>query len=331
MYDIAVVIGRFQPLHLAHEDLLKFAQKQATKVVVLVGSAHIARDIRNPFTYDERRTMIKASCPNVEVQDVVDQLYNDQLWVAQVQEAVERVSKPGDKIALVGFEKDHTSFYLDMFPSWDIVKLKDRIPGDDATAIRQKYFNGTVSELEVSADVKTFLFNFAKTKVFVNLCEEYKFITKYRQQFEGLKYPPFFNTADAVVICNGHILLVRRRSHPGKGLWAIPGGFVNVHEYVKDAIIRELYEETKLDVSRQLLTACLRSTHVFDAPGRSLRGRVVTHAGLFLLPHRELPKVKGSDDAVKAKWVPLANFYSMPDKLFEDHHSIGQYMINRAG
>jgi len=48
----------------------------------------------------------------------------------------------------------------------------------------------------------------------------------------------------AVVIVDNKILLVRRASPPGKGKWSIPGGVPEVGEKLKDAVLRELYEET---------------------------------------------------------------------------------------
>jgi bifunctional NMN adenylyltransferase/nudix hydrolase len=61
---------------------------------------------------------------------------------------------------------------------------------------------------------------------------------------------------------------------------------------------------------------------VFDRPDRSLRGRTITHAYYFEFPSGELPLVKGGDDAAKARWVPLAEFYDMEGSLFEDHYGI---------
>lgn len=58
-YDIAVVIGRFQPLHIAHEELIKSALQTAKHVLVLVGSANESRTNRNPLTFHERRNIIE--------------------------------------------------------------------------------------------------------------------------------------------------------------------------------------------------------------------------------------------------------------------------------
>jgi len=69
---------------------------------------------------------------------------------------------------------------------------------------------------------------------------------------------------------------------------------------------------------------------VFDAPGRSLRGRTVTHAFYIDLAPGPLPKVKGQDDAAKAKWFTLAEFEKMEEVMFEDHFHIVNYFLGRV-
>ena len=138
-------------------------------------------------------------------------------------------------------------------------------------------------------------------------------------------YPPTFVTTDAVVVQSGHILLIQRKAAPGKGLWALPGGFLNPRELIVDGILRELHEETKLKVPKPVLRGSITKREVFDDPGRSERGRIITHAALIQLPPGELPSVKGSDDARKAKWMPIADLRE--DVMFEDHYHIINHML----
>ena len=60
-FDAAILVGRFQPFHNAHAALLRAALASAGRVVVALGSAFSARNIRNPFTAEERAAMIRAS------------------------------------------------------------------------------------------------------------------------------------------------------------------------------------------------------------------------------------------------------------------------------
>jgi bifunctional NMN adenylyltransferase/nudix hydrolase len=57
-----------------------------------------------------------------------------------------------------------------------------------------------------------------------------------------------------------------------------------------------------------------------------MRGRTITHAYHIALPHNtELPYVKGSDDADKAKWWPLSEVKR--EMMYEDHLDIILNMV----
>jgi len=154
-------------------------------------------------------------------------------------------------------------------------------------------------------------------------------IADLRTNYRVAPYKPKFVTVDAVVIQAGHILLVRRRAEPGKGLYALPGGFLGEDEEIVDAMIRELIEETRIKVQDKILYRNIKASKVYGKPNRSLRGRTITHAFLIELEPGPLPKVKGSDDADKAKWVPLSVFEKMEDQMFEDHYHIVKDMIGK--
>jgi bifunctional NMN adenylyltransferase/nudix hydrolase len=168
---------------------------------------------------------------------------------------------------------------------------------------------------------------FKDTDEYAQIIREREFIKEHNKQYAGLRYPPIFSTADAVVICSGHVLMIRRRAEPGRGLWALPGGYVNANtdKTVEDAAIRELREETQIRVPAPVLRGSIVRSRVFDAIGRSPRGRIITHAFYIQLPDGELPKVKGSDDAEKARWVPIAEVQS--EHCFEDHYEILQHFV----
>ncbi|MCL7387375.1 MAG: NUDIX hydrolase [Thaumarchaeota archaeon] len=65
----------------------------------------------------------------------------------------------------------------------------------------------------------------------------------------GKEYPKMPVVAVGALILQDHnILLVKRVNEPGKGKWSIPGGAVELGESLKDAVVREVYEETGLVV-----------------------------------------------------------------------------------
>lgn len=339
-YDFLVLIGRFQPFHNAHLEIVKRATALTNHLVIITGSAAQPRTYKNPFTSRERAAMIRNATAglslNISINENVDTIYNDQAWAVRVQtivnKAINSSSKgPGDfKVGVIGHKKDESSFYLDMFPQWEYVDVEEIEPLS-AVNIRDLYFkrsyNSNFIKNVVPETTYDFLQEFRKTEEFEQIVREREFVENYKKQYASLPYPPIFSTADAVVIQSGHVLMIRRRAEPGKGLWALPGGYVNANtdKSVEAAMLRELREETKIKVPEPVLKGNIVRSKVFDAVDRSPRGRIITHAFYIQLPDGELPKVKGSDDAEKARWVPIAEVRS--EDCFEDHYEILQHFL----
>jgi bifunctional NMN adenylyltransferase/nudix hydrolase len=177
-----------------------------------------------------------------------------------------------------------------------------------------------------------FLQEFRGTTTFAHLADEFYHNQEYKKSWGKTPFPPIFVTADAVVTCAGHVLVIRRGGNPGKGLLALPGGFVRENERVKDAAIRELKEETRIKVDKIILESSIVASDVFDYPGRSLRGRTITHAFHVKLRGGKLPEVKatGADDAKGAFWMPMMEVLRRADEFFEDHIHIVNRFINNS-
>jgi bifunctional NMN adenylyltransferase/nudix hydrolase len=333
-YDALVLIGRFQPFHNAHLEIIHRATALCNKLIVITGSAMQPRTYKNPFTSIERDLMIRRATSglslSIVIEENIDTLYNDQAWAVRVQTLVAKHTKPGNKIAIIGHKKDNSSFYLDMFPQWGFENVEEIAPLS-AVNIRDLYFKRNANMEFIRGVVPQTTFDFLtvfwKTAPFEQIVREREFVEKYKKQYASLPYPPIFSTADAVVIQSGHVLMIRRRAEPGKGLWALPGGYVNADtdKSVEDAAIRELREETGIKVPAPVLRGNIVRSRVFDAIDRSPRGRIITHAFHIQLPDGELPKVKGQDDADKARWVPIAEVRS--EECFEDHYEILQHFL----
>lgn len=113
------------------------------------------------------------------------------------------------------------------------------------------------------------------------------------------------------------VLLIERKHPDGKKKWALPGGFVEDGENLKDAVKRELKEETNLSLNY------LQQFQTFGAVDRDSRGRVISVAHLVLV-NKAKHKAKSGDDAKDVKWLPL----SMLPKLAFDHNEIIQEATN---
>lgn len=347
-YDYLVFIGRFEPFHNGHLAVARHALTRADKIIFLVGSADTPRTTKNPFTVAERAVMIDAALPDAGERLIVrplrDHLYNESQWIGDVQRAVaEAVQHDGGKadarIGLIGQDKDSSSYYLREFPQWDLVDVQHTATLS-ATELRRYLFEANQLDCHgglmlVRANVPGAVFEmleaFRKSSpAFAQLVAEHQFLEQYRGAWAAAPYPPTFVTTDAVVVHSGHVLLVRRRAEPGKGLWALPGGFVGQDERLLDACLRELREETRLKLPLPVLKGSIKGEQVFDHPDRSQRGRTITHAFHFEFQAGELPKVRGGDDAEKARWVPVSEALEMSPLLYEDHLHILEFFLGRG-
>jgi len=336
MHDFSVFIGRFQPFHNAHLATVRFALKNSKHLIIVVGSDNQACTIKNPWSTAHRCAMIIGALTEEERSRVTfiparDYLYNDNLWIADVQRSVNAIVGSSKSVALIGHAKDASSFYLKLFPQWDFVPSNVWM-NVSASKVRDLMF--TLDKIGIKNFLPESVFNdvtsFMDSDEFNRLHDESHHIMKYKELWRGAPFPPTFVTVDAIVICSGHVLVVRRRSAPGKGLVALPGGFLSGDERIVDGAVRELKEETGIKVPALDLKRMIVDEKVFDHPNRSLRGRTITHAFCFNLGRGDLPAVKGMDDADKAWWMPLDSVYTQEANFFEDHFHIISYFINRV-
>lgn len=292
--------------------------------------------------------MIQAALPDdaerLILRPLRDHLYNESLWIAEVQrqvaEAVQADGGSADaRVGLIGMDKDASSYYLREFPQWPLEDVQHTATLS-ATELRRYLFeagdigfHGGLLMLRgnVPAPVYDMLEAFRRSSPsYAQLVAEFRFIEQYRAAWKDAPYAPTFVTTDAVVVQAGHVLLVRRRAEPGKGLWALPGGFVGQDEGLLDSCLRELREETRLKVPLPVIKGSLRARQVFDHPERSLRGRTITHAFHFEFAAGELPAVRGGDDADKARWIPIAEVMTMGPRLYEDHLHILEFFLGHG-
>lgn len=133
-------------------------------------------------------------------------------------------------------------------------------------------------------------------------------------------YPRPAVTTDCVVFGkvgnDTKVLLIERGNEPYKGCWAFPGGFLNMDENAEQGALRELKEETGLDLKN------IKQIGAFSDVHRDPRSRVITIAYYAVT---EISDVCGSDDAAKAQWFSLNN---IPPLAF-DHDKILREAIQK--
>ena len=334
-FDSAVLLSAFEPVHLAHCTALEQGFAHAARVIALVGSAGAARTLRHPWSAEERVDMVQSAaaqigCPAPLVAPVRDYLYDEGAWRSAVQQAVDDFAPGAQRIAWLTLGT--ASHAICALTGWTPLPVA-------ATAapafwdVRRGVFGddpGCIQRLErmLPSSTRAFLAGYRAQPHFAPLADELRYIEGFRDSWRHAPYPPIFVTTDAVVVHGAHILLVRRGHAPGKGLWALPGGFVDQDETLLEACVRELHEETGLALPAASVQRSLRAQHTFDAPHRSLRGRTITHAFRFDLSATEQPQVAGGDDAAEAQWTPLERFAGMESQMFEDHYHIARRMLD---
>lgn len=304
-----IFIGRFQPVHQGHIHAIGIAASQVEKLYILVGSANQCRSIRNPWTFDERRQMLQLKLhseriTNYEIIPLNDHKYSDTQWMSDVRATIEHFNM-GSPV-LFGHMKEGND-YLKWFPELKFKSIEAQY-SINATQIREQMFrdNDPLMPETVRGD--------------------YAFYQKEKQLFKDYPFPETlnFNCSDAVLECQGHVLLIQRKFSPGKGAWALPGGFRNQQETFLDCAIRELMEETNVRVPEKVLRGSIVKTELFDSPKRSFgipRNTLAVYMRISPNPDYSLPRANGADDAMMCKWVPLTDALNNIE-MYDDHKDI---------
>lgn len=304
-----VFIGRFQPCHEGHIHAIGVAASQVTQLIVLVGSANRARSIKNPWTYTERVQMLRkklraAGVENVDFKPINDYAYNDEQWISDVKVTI-RGSTIFD-VVLFGHSKEGNN-YLKWFPEWEFREINAQYQ-INATQVREKMF--ATNDPEMPQTVR----------------DDWKFYQNEKKLFANYPFPETlnFNCSDAVLVCQGKVLLIERKHAPGRGAWALPGGFKNAKENFLDCAIRELIEETNVRVPEKVLRGSVVRQELFDSPTRSFglpRNTVAVLIKIQPDPDGKPPRANGADDAARAEWVDIVDALNNY-RLYDDHADI---------
>jgi 8-oxo-dGTP diphosphatase len=128
-------------------------------------------------------------------------------------------------------------------------------------------------------------------------------------------YPHPAVTTDVVVFSirdeKLKLLLIKRGADPFQGMWALPGGFLDIDEDLEQCALRELNEETGVS------GVYLEQLYTFGSPDRDPRERVISVTYYALVPSDRL-RVQAASDAADADWFAID---ALPPLAF-DHREI---------
>lgn len=109
-------------------------------------------------------------------------------------------------------------------------------------------------------------------------------------------------TVDTIIQKGTKVLLVERKKDPFKQMMVLPGGFINEGERAEDAAIREVKEETSLDIVLDNILG------VYSDPSRDPRGHIMSTVFIGKISDKSDKKEPiAGDDAATTKWVDLAS------------------------
>jgi len=111
----------------------------------------------------------------------------------------------------------------------------------------------------------------------------------------------------AVVVHEGRVLLVRRGAAPSRGLWAVPGGSLELGETLQQGAEREILEETGVTIRAR------DPIYAFDFFERDGDGRIRFHFVIVDLAADYIRgNAKGADDALEARWLTPEDLEGLP-------------------
>jgi bifunctional NMN adenylyltransferase/nudix hydrolase len=343
-----IMIGRFQPIHNGHLKAIQHAlEEECEKIIIFITGTNRPRSSENPFTGQERQTMIEESLidffedraktptgwtdsphkfeilDRVKIKTVRDLYYSDQRWANEIiAEAVALGVPENSQTKLITSVQHPFKENKNLFPHWKLFTTPEYDHQLRGEQIREAMFDPKTKVFSVTQSVEEFIESFYHTKDFEDLKSGYDFEKNYKEAWECAPHVPIHVTVDSIVLCNGTILLVKRKMNPGKGLYALPGGFAKHDLSIYDGAIKEIDEETNLRIPKNRLKGFLKEVKIFDHVKRDPRGRVITHVHLFNIESKTLPEIKAGDDAKEAHWVSFHKIWEMSNVMFRDHWDI---------
>jgi 8-oxo-dGTP pyrophosphatase MutT (NUDIX family) len=236
MSEVAVIVGRFQvdQLHRGHLYLIQQALIKHGKVLILLGCSSTRLGRKNALDYETRAKMFHSAFPSVVVHPLHDIPGNDLLWSDQLDSIVHNLF-PTDKGVLYASRDSFQSHYRGKMR----IKEIDPEMTVSATEVRDLIASHVIDDPKFRAGVIYACYN---------------------------RYPIVHPTVDVAIIkpaneTNGAELLLCAKKHdpPGKG--GFIGGFLEKGESFEEAAIREVMEETGLEVTHPTY---IGSSHIDD-------------------------------------------------------------------
>ncbi len=323
---VGLVIGRFQPLHNGHVDLIQRAYEENDVVLVLVGSANELPNYKNPFPTEDRISMIEHEFPEYDRLHIkgLDNYPSDNEWIEDVISRVNTIEEDPSKVTLYTSEKDEDFYRANFLYTTKVTESA----GLNATDIRESIYNdGSKWMMKVSSFVEDFVDNWIVSGEWKRLRDEYFLCTTSKATAtSNHEYSnPIEPVCHAMVIQGDKCLLVKRGGVRGHGQWALSGGFLENTETTRAGALRELKEETALD-----LLTIPRAAEVAFAVEENMNGlstRTIGFNYCYAVHPDEEINVTAGDDAQEVAWFSVKDIVEGKIPLFYNHVTIIRRLV----
>jgi bifunctional NMN adenylyltransferase/nudix hydrolase len=172
-------MGRFQPFHWGHFDLIQAALTHGKQVIVLLGSHLSSPNLKNPWSSEEREQMIRMCLQatwQVRIRFVpICDRETDEQWATDIYQKSYALTPLNSRIAIVGHHDQGKPFFSQRLTQWDYIE-KLRRPGINATDIRTAYFSQspeTDYAVKIPCGTLQYLRDFKQQPIYWHLCQQF--------------------------------------------------------------------------------------------------------------------------------------------------------------
>lgn len=329
---LGIVIGRFQPVHWGHLDLIDKARKDNDSTLVILGSVNRLPDFKNPLTPDERQGLLEKLLYAGD--DCVIQRQNDRPtddeWVQDIVARVNNIEEDPTQVTLYCAKKDE-EFYRSNF-IYNVETVDTR--SISATDVRHAWYHKSLWTVEDDVPQAT-----------LDLLNEFPDFEIYRKEwetgremaFKKKEGHPFGNPLEpvsfAVIVQDNKILTGFRGGDRGYGTPGLPGGYVENTESTLQACMRETKEEMGIDLEMLIITGqAVCMAQAVEENLDDIGTRTIGINYLFVIkPEVDLEITVDGEETLDYQWIPLRDILEEKTLLFYNHNLVTQRLLARVG
>jgi len=287
---VGVIVGRFQVsyLHEGHRVLIKKVLKKHSRVILFLGLSPVKCTVNNPLDFESRKKMILKEFPMVTVLYIKD-TKEDDVWSKKLDEMIIDIIGPNQKAILYGGRDSFIKHYFGRYPAKELKQ--------------DKFISGTEIRLKISSRIKD--------------SEDFRTGIIWATQNQ---WPQSIPTVDIAIFNEDYseILLGKKKD---EYKYRFIGGFVPPNETWEETVIREVKEETGLEVSS---LRYIKSFVIDDWRYRKEINKITTTLFSCIISSG---KPTPDDDIHELKWFNIKEINIDKDIVYE-HKEMMNYLLN---